>query len=165
MSRRTRTAAAQPLNMGTAVRRDREEVVDEWAPDPDAPTRTIRRARAVWLPDALHAKRTISKHLHDAATRLMDSFELGICGAKDRNMVFVSRSGGPGGMAEAQLAAAGDYRKAMAAAGDLGPVLVWCVLGHGSLRGYAAGLGRSRDGAQRDLLEALDRLAKHWGMA
>lgn len=167
MSRRTRTSpAAIALDMGTAVRRARGDVMVEDAPDPDAPKRTIRRARAVWAPDVLLRTQAIDKQMHDAAVRYMDSYQLGVLGAKDRSMVFVSRSGSPGGMAEARLAAVTDWRKATQAVGIiLSPILTWCVLGHGTLRGYAADCGGSREAAHRSLLAALDRLADHFGRA
>jgi hypothetical protein len=145
------------------MRLDRGEVMVCDAPDPDQPNRTIRRAKAEWLPDKLLANGTIGQQHHDAATRYHNAYEVGILGARDRLSVYVDCRGAPAGIADAQLAAATDYRQATQAVGlTLSAALVWCVLGRGTAAGWAADRGWNPHRAQGYLLAALDRLADHY---
>ena len=75
------------------------------------------------------------------------------------------RFGGPihRGLADRQLAAATDYRRAEMALGPrLLRVVQWCVLGGGSVLGYAQAHRTDRRRAYGYLLAALHRLADHY---
>lgn len=166
MSRRKRhTLPAEVYDHGPDIQRDRGEVAVKDAPDIDNPNRTIRQAKRVWVPDVLLSNKTISQAHHDAATRLHDAYALGILGARDRLQVYVDRTSSPTGYADAQLAAATDYRRAVQAVGIRNmPALDWCVIGHGSIASWADMKGWSKDRACGYLLSALDRLAEHYGL-
>lgn len=162
--RRPIRAIPEPVSdLGPRVLLDRGEVLVEDAPDPDAPNRTIRRSRREWAPDVLLRNGTIDQAHHDAATRLHDAYALGVMGARDRLAVYVDRTGAPTGYADAQLAAATDYRQAAQAVGMVAmSALSWCVINHGSVAGWAECKGWPVQRAQGYLLAALDRLAEHY---
>jgi hypothetical protein len=168
VSRRRRRAspALSTFDHGPDVLRDRGEITIADAADPDAPNRTIRRAKRVWAPDVLLANGTITQAHHDAATRLHDAHALGVLGARDRLAVYVDRTGAPSGYADAQLAAAGDYRRAAQAVGQVAmAALSWCVLSHGTVAGWAECKGWNGHRAMGYLLAALDRLTEHYECA
>jgi hypothetical protein len=152
---------------GPELRRLRGDVEVIDAPDIERPNVTVRRARAVWVPDVLLKSGRIGVHHYTAAKQYLDAYEVGIMGAKNRNpLVLVDRSGGPAGMADVQLMAAREYAQATKVVGlALNPVLVWCVLGRGSLATFAAEYGWNQHMATGYLLAALDRLAEHFGLA
>ena len=102
---------------------------------------------------------------HQAAERFVLSYERGILGARDRQIVRLSfEKRAPQGLPDAQLACASDYRAAEQAVGKvLSAALAWCVLSTGSVEGWAACKGWHRDRAAGYLLAALDRLAEHYG--
>jgi hypothetical protein len=164
MPRRNRRAPMAPMSdLGPAIRHQRGELVTEDAPDPGAPNRTVRRARQEWAPDVLRRNGTIGDAQHQAATRLHDAYALGILGARDRMGVYIDRTGGPSGYADAQLAAAADYRRAAQAVGQVGmAALAWCVISTGTVAGWAECKGWPVPRAQGYLLAALDRLTEHY---
>lgn len=165
MTRRQRRppAADAQTDIGPRIRMERGEVIVLSVADPDAPNRTIRRGRVVWCPDVLLSNGTITAEHHAAATRLHDSYSLGVLGARDRLAVYVDRTGAPSGFADAQLAAARDYRETAQAVGQVAmAALSWCVLSHGTVAGWAACRGWQPAKAQGYLLAALDRLAEHY---
>ena len=165
MTRRKRAPAEPVADLGPRIRQERGEVVALDAPDPDAPNRTIRRARVVWCPDVLLSNNTISQAHHAAATRLHDAYALGVIGARHRLEAYVDRTGAPAGYADARLAAVRDYQQAAQAVGQVAmAALAWCVISHGSVAGWAECRGWSKDRAGGYLLAALDRLAEHYGL-
>jgi hypothetical protein len=164
MARRQRRYPAEPVaDFGPRMRIERGEVVVLDAPDPDRPNATLRRAKAVWAPDVLLRNGTIDQAHHSAATRLHDAYALGVMGARDRLAVYIARTGAPSGYADAQLAAAEDYRRACQAVGIVAmSALSWCVVSHGTVAGWAECKGWPVQRAQGYLLAALDRLAEHY---
>jgi type IV secretory pathway ATPase VirB11/archaellum biosynthesis ATPase len=162
--RQRRNTPAEPIaDFGPRARIERGEVVSVTVADPDSPNRTIRRGRVVWAPDVLLSNGTISDAHHAAATRLHDSYSLGILGARDRLAVYIDRCSVQAGFADAQLAAARDYREAAQAVGQVAmSALSWCVLSYGTVAGWAECKGWSKDRAGGYLLAALDRLAEHY---
>jgi hypothetical protein len=166
MSRRTRQRAKprDSADLGPNILHERGDVTVISAPDPDAPNRTIRRARRVWAPDVLLANGTIQQEHHAAATRLHDAYALGVLGARERLAIFIDRTGTPAAFGDAQLAAARDYREAAQAVGIVAmSALSWCVLSYGTVGGWAACRGWHQQRAQGYLIAALDRLAEHYG--
>jgi hypothetical protein len=167
MSRRriARPVAEPVFDLGPQIQHQRGELVLEDAPDPDAPNRTVRRARREWAPDVLLRNGTIDQGHRDAAIRLHDAYALGVMGARDRLAVYVDRTGAPSGYADALLAAATDYREAAQAVGIVAmSALSWCVISHGTVAGWAECKGWPVQRAQGYLLAALDRLAEHYGL-
>jgi hypothetical protein len=164
MARRQRRYPAEPVaDFGPRVRIERGEVDVQDAPDPDRPNATLRRAKAVWAPDVLLRNGTIGQAHHSAATRLHDAYALGILGARDRLAIYIAKTGAPSGYADAQLAAAEDYRRAAQAVGIVAmSALSWCVISHGTVAGWAECKGWPVQRAQGYLLAALDRLAEHY---
>jgi hypothetical protein len=143
------------------IERGEVDVLD--APDPDHPNATLRRAKAVWAPDVLLRNGTIDQAHHSAATRLHDAYALGVMGARDRLAIYIAKTGAPSGYADAQLAAAEDYRRAAQAVGIVAmSALSWCVISHGTVAGWAECKGWPVQRAQGYLLAALDRLAEHY---
>lgn len=136
----------------------------EDAADPDQPNRTIRRARVQWLPDVWLAKKVISQEQHDAATRFVMAYEMGVLGAKDRSFHRISFGRvAPAGLANVQLFCITDYRQAEEAVGmSLSAALAWCVLSTGTVEGWAECKGWHRDRAAGYLMAALDRLVEHY---
>ena len=163
-ARRKRPRVSEPVSdIGVSLLHSRGELTIEDVGDPDQPNRTIRRGRRVWAPDVLLANGTISQRHHAAATRYHDAYEVGILGARDRLAVYVDCRGAPAGIADAQLAAATDYRQATQAVGlTLSASLTWCVLGCGTVAGWAEDRGWNPHRAQGYLLAALDRLTDHY---
>lgn len=157
---------SEPVSdLGPRVRLDRGDVMVEDAADPDRPNATVRRARAVWAPDVLLRNGTIDQPHHDAARRLHDAYALGVLGARDRLAVYIARTGAPAGYADAQLAAAEDYRRAAQAVGIVAmSALSWCVISNGTVAGWAECKGWPVQRAQGYLIAALDRLAQHYGL-
>ena len=143
------------------------ERVLEYAADPHAPNRTVRRARVQWVPDVLLSRGSISQHHHDAAWRYAVSYERGIMGAKERGLgdIRAPRSA-PTGMPLAQLMAASDHQDACRAVGQvLAAPLAWCVVGRGTVEGWAECKGWSSARAGGYLMAALDRLSCHYDYA
>lgn len=127
--------------------------------------KTTKRARRVWLPDVLRGRGTISDAHHAACTRLMDSYEAGVLGARDRGaMVFVDRTAHGGvGPGDLQLRALTDFRRAEQAIGKSGmEAMRMVVLGHASLDAYAKHRGISGHHASGVLLAVVERLAEHY---
>lgn len=155
------------LDHGPALRLIRGEVVLEDAADPDAPNRTLRRARVQWVPDVLLARGSIGQHHHDAATRYVVTYERGIMGARERSSADIrAPRAAPTGMPLAQLLAASDHQGAARAVGQVGCApLAWCVIGRGTVEGWAECRGWSTARAGGYLMAALDRLAEHYGYA
>lgn len=142
----------------------RGEVEVETVADPSAPNRTLRRAKRVWVPDVMLQKATISRTHHDACVRYLTSYEIGVTGARDWSGVYIDKGGLRGGPGDAQLVSLTDFRRAEGAVGKaLSEVLAWCVLGHGSLTGYAHHRGMHHSLATGYFIAALDRLAEHYG--
>jgi hypothetical protein len=162
--RRTARTIPEPVfDLGPQIRHQRGELVVEDAPDPDAPNRTVRRSRHEWAPDVLLRNGTIHQGHYDAAKRLHDAYALGVMGARDRLAVYVDKAGAPSGYADAQLAAATDYREAAQAVGIVAmSALSWCVISHGTVAGWAECKGWPAQRAQGYLLAALDRLEEHY---
>lgn len=165
--RKPRATQQQPAtDLGPSILRDRGLVAVETPADPDAPNRTIRRARRVWAPDVLRANGTLEAHHHAAAVRYLTSYEVGICGARSAKLVYIQHCATPAGMADAQLAAATDYRRATQAVGQVASAaLAWCVLHHGSVASWADLKDWPPHRAQGYLVCALDVLAAHYGLA
>lgn len=164
--RRRVIAPAEPVaDLGPRVRLRRGEVAAEFAPDPDAPNRTIRRARVQWVPDLWLARGAIGRHHHDASCRYVAAYERGVLGGRERHAARISTNRpAPTGLPDAQLAAARDYALAERAVGiRLSAALAWCVLSTGTVEGWAECKGWHRDRASGYLLAALDRLAEHYG--
>jgi hypothetical protein len=175
-ARQLAKAAKQPKPQGTAndhgpkilSRKGKLKVhpsrVVEDAADPAEPNRTIRRARVQWLPDVWLAKKVITQEQHDAATRFVMAYEMGVLGAKDRSFHRVSfNRPAPTALANVQLFCITDYRRAEEAVGlALSAALAWCVLSTGTVEGWAECKGWHRDRAAGYLMAALDRLVEHY---
>jgi len=141
-------------------------VVVSFGPDVDDLNKTVRRAKRVWAPDTLLAKGAITAAHHAAACRYLDQYQRGVLGAgKNRSVVPMQRSVGPGGYQETQLAAMKAFREAEKVVGlTLAPALAWCVLSHGTVSGWAECKGWNAHKAAGFVVAALDRLAEHYGM-
>lgn len=161
-ARKAKDRKLDNVDLSSLVVRGEAEV--ELAADPSVPNRSIRRARRVWLPDVLLKKGSIGQAHHDACTRYLSSYELGVAGARDRNGIMVDGRVVHSGPADAQLAAITDYRKATAALGSSMAVAVdHCVLGTGTLASLGTLLGVNEMHAAGYMVAALDRLADHFG--
>ena len=138
-------------------------VVREHVADPDAPNRTIRRARVQWAPDVLLSARTIDQRLHAAAQRLLSDYEASTAGSPEQVGVYVDRSVRPGSIADGQIDARTRYRMACQSVGQVGmTALAWCVLSQGTVAGWAECKGWNPQKALGLLLGALERLAEHY---
>ena len=164
MRRRNRTGSEADLGPPEGLKTG--AVVVSFGPDVDDPNKTVRRAKRVWAPDTLLAKGAITPAHHAAACKYLEQYQRGVLGAgRNRSIVPMQRSAGPGGYQETQLAAAKGYRDATAAVGTtLTPALAWCVLSHGTVAGWAECRGWNPHKAAGYLIAALDRLAEHYGM-
>lgn len=155
--------AHQEPDLGPVILHRRGWLTLEDAPDPDAPNRTVRRARAVWVPDEWLRKGTIAQADHDAATRYHEAYALGIMGARERMPVYVQMTGAPAGYSDARLAAATDFREAEKAVGPFAAdCLTWCVLGRSSVAEWANNRHLCRKIAAGYLLAAIHRLTEHY---
>lgn len=165
---RRRHRAAIPLeafDVGPRLRVARGELRVEDAADPDNPNRTIRRARVEWVPDRLLADGTIEQHHHHAATRYAVSYERGPMGAREQTSLGIRLPrAAPAGLPVGRHMATRDYQLATQAVGILlAPALAWCVIGRGTLAGWAECRGWADTGrATGYLLAALDRLTEHY---
>jgi len=162
-ARRRDATAESASDLGPQLRLVHGDVAVEDAADPDAPNRTIRRARRVWAPAVLLANGSISPAHYDAALRYHNAYAVGVDGARDKLGIYVDCAATPSGYADARLAAVTDYRQATQAVGTVASsALSWCVLSYGSVAGWALSKGWSKDKAGGYLLAALDRLAEHY---
>lgn len=158
-------AEALRIDLGPDIRHRNGTATTETAADPDAPARTIHRARRVWAPDAMLRAGTISREQYEAAARYERDYTIAQGGSAEPLGVFVDRSVGPGGMGVARIDAQTRYRKANQAVGlVLSPVLSWCVLSTGTVTGYAQTRNWPVHRAVGYLCAALDRLAEHYGL-
>ena len=149
---------------GPEPRRARGELIIEHVGDPARPNTTITRARVTWTPDLWLARGTISQAEHDAALRLLTSYEIGILGAGNRKLGIISRPcHGPHHFTDARLAAAEDFRSAKEAVGRLlFDALTWCVLSTATVDDYARAKRWHRTKAAGVLLAAMVRLREHY---
>lgn len=164
MSKRSRGLNhTQEPDIGPMMLHRRGWLTLEDAPDPDAPNRTIRRARAVWVPDEWLRKGTIDQADHSAAVRYHDAYALGIEGARERMEFYVQMTGAPSGYSDARLAAATDYRKASDAVGAFSAnCLTWCVLRRSTVADWAGNRQLHPQIAAGYLLAAIHRLTEHY---
>jgi hypothetical protein len=155
--------APQEPDLGPLMLHRRGWLTLEDAPDPDAPNRTLRRARAVWVPDEWLRKGTIDQADHSATVRYHEAYALGIMGASERAPVYVQMTGAPSGLSDAKLAAATDYRKASEAVGAFSAnCLTWCVLGRSTVAEWAGNRQIHPQIAAGYLLAAIHRLTEHY---
>lgn len=168
MTRKTRARGhsinlAQESDIGPRMLHERGWLTLEDAPDPGDPNRTIRRARAVWVPDEWLRKGVIDQAAHNAAVRYHEAYALGVIGAKDRPDVYIRVSGYRGGYSDARLAAATDFRKAEKAVGVFAAdCLTWCVLGTSCVAAWARNRQMHPQIARGYLLAAIHRLTEHY---
>lgn len=164
MSKRRKPPVLAITDLGPESQLVRGEVEAMEVADPRSPNRTVRRARRVWVPDTLRSKGTINEGQYLACVRYLNSYECGVEGVSDRSGVFVDGVANHSGPGDAQLAALTDFRKASDAVGHLlASVLAWCVLGHGTLEGYAKMAGMNPMHAAGYLVAAIHRLQDCYG--
>jgi hypothetical protein len=149
------------------------EVVD--APDPDAPSRTIRRARVLPVYARMHRDGRITDEQREAADRYLTAWQVAEHGARDGGAESVGRIPGwaQDRMTLAVVNCAKDLREARA---TLRPwerqILDAVVLADQTLAAASISLGirpdaseviRAAAAAER-LSGALSQLATHWGI-
>ena len=115
MSKRTRRPpSGPPVDLGTAIRRERGDVVVEFRPDPDNPQRgTVKGAKVrVWYHVAWIEGR-LSDEQHEAADRYLVRLEQAD-GAKEGSPAKITGIGasGYGGPTDRQVMALADLREA-----------------------------------------------------
>jgi hypothetical protein len=155
--------ASHESDIGPLMLHRRGWLTLEDAPDPDAPNRTIRRARAVWVPDEWLRKGTITQAHHNAAVRYHEAYALGVMGASDRAPIYIQITGAPSGLSDARLAAVTDYRKASDAVGAFSAdCLTWCVLNRSTVANWANNRRMHPQIAAGYLLAAIHRLTEHY---
>jgi hypothetical protein len=151
-------------DLGPKIQRDRGDLVVDLVADPDAPNRTVRRAKRIWVPDTMLNKGTITGDGHAACSRYLSTHARGVHGVKETEWVPVDCLNGGVSPCDAQLDALTDFRKAERAVGKrLGEGLTWCVLGYASLDQFAEHKGVSPHQASGFLIAAVERLCDHYG--
>jgi hypothetical protein len=159
-----RSKPVDQTDLGPEIQIERGDLVVQNVPDPERLNRTIRRARRAWIPDVLLGKGTILECHHAACVRYLEAHERGALGVCDRPVVFVGGGRGGLGPGEVQLACLADARKARTALGRrLAEAVDWCVLGTGTVEGFAKHRGINGHHASGYLLAAMDRLVEHYG--
>lgn len=159
--------ARHGADYGPLVRLNRGDVVKEVTDDPDAPGRTIKRARVVANHDRALRRNQITKHQHAAAEQYAALLEAASGARRASDGVYVDRSPTPNAFhpAEAALAALQRLRKADAVIGPSGADLVRSYVGSNQTVGeIALRNGWAAEQTMGRLLASLDRLAEWWNV-
>lgn len=128
----------------------------------------VQRARAISPLEALHRRQRgndgITERRFLAGRRLREDYELGICGAhdKDDDLPPGVRTGGSDGLSAAQLDAAGRYRGAVRAMGTARHEALALVIDEWTVQQIATWWGRDQRAVMGRIEAALDTLADHY---
>ncbi len=159
--RKPRPVAAVALDHGPAIRLARGDVLVADRPDPDMPTRTIRRASV-----RVHYEHMdLTEPQREACDRLVVQAErAGGAAWKPDGVIVTLHPSQRGHPAEWQLAALTDVRQARAALGEAAWAVVWALVVENRPISADAASGHARAVLTGRLLAGLDRLAEHWKM-
>ena len=162
-ARRRRHAERPPLaivlDYGPDVRLARGDVAVADAADPDAPNRTVRRARVVVHYEAM----SLTEHQREAADRLCVQAErAGGAAWRPDAVVTALHPSQRGHPAEWQLVAIRDVQDAREALGEIAWRLLWDAVVLNTRLADMTGGSHGRAVLTGRLLAALDRLAEHW---
>ncbi len=157
--RSTAAPRAVALDHGPAIRLARGDVEVGDGPDPDMPSRTVRRARVV----VHYAAMTLSAPQREAADRLCVQAERS-AGAtwKPDGVVVALHQAQRGHPSEVQVVATTDLRRARAVLGEVAWALVWRLVVENVPLVQDAEGGHARAVLTGRVLAGLDRLAEHW---
>lgn len=160
-------ARAQPLVVAGDFGPVLARVVVEDAPDPDAPNRTVRRARVRCNYDTLWKRGGLTDGEREAADRYAQLCEAE-AGARDRPAAGMPAGGQPwqhGGPSDRQVQASADLRRLHKLVGMDGAALLRLYVRDGL---PVPEIAKRRREDERQTLgrtrAALGRLAEHWGM-
>jgi hypothetical protein len=151
---------------GPAEQIARGEVVVLDAGDPDAPSRTIRRARRAWAPDSMLRTGAINGNQYAAAMRYRGDWERSLPRSTSTLGADAGRTlgYGPSAVPIYRLHAAREHAAATDALGPLREVAECCLLQNHTAEAFGQARGWQPAKASGYLLAALDVLAEHYGL-